>query len=195
MQDRNFDDIAEKFSVTLQHHQRAASTGYSVAGSPIACWREWVQKLRVLDAGGGGQTAIKMAERGHQVILCDLSAQMIDRAKQAARNKGVRATTCEFIHCAAPGCSSHLETPLVMLFQLLGGWPIPAAYYRPAMVSLRPGGVLSLMFYNAHGLLMHNMVARDFDYVRDTKNGRFRQIIRDRQVLSVAGRSWLANYG
>ena len=27
-------------------------------------------KLRVLDAGGGeGQTAIKMAERGHQVIL------------------------------------------------------------------------------------------------------------------------------
>lgn len=45
-------------------------------------------KLRVLDAGGGeGQTAIKMAERGHQVILCDLSAQMIDRAKQAAEAK------------------------------------------------------------------------------------------------------------
>jgi S-adenosylmethionine-dependent methyltransferase len=31
---------------------------------------------------------------------------------------------------------------------------------------LRPGGALSLMFYNANGLLMHNMVAGNFDYVQ-----------------------------
>ncbi len=35
------------------------------------------------------------------------------------------------------------------------------------------------MFYNAHGLLMHNMVAGNFDYVQAgmPKKGRFRQII------------------
>ncbi|EIQ76604.1 protein smtA, partial [Shigella flexneri 1235-66] len=73
------------------------------------------QKLRVLDAGGGeGQTAIKMAERGHQVILCDLSAQMIDRAKQAAEAKGV-SDNMQFIHCAAQDVASHLETPVDLI--------------------------------------------------------------------------------
>ena len=49
-----------------------------------------------------------MAERGHQVILCDLSAQMIDRAKQAAEAKGV-SDNMQFIHCAAQDVASHLE--------------------------------------------------------------------------------------
>ena len=52
------------------------------------------QKLRVLDAGGGeGQTAIKMAERGHQVILCDLSA-----ADDRPRKTGGRSKRCEREH-------------------------------------------------------------------------------------------------
>ncbi len=56
------------------------------------------------------------------------------------------------------------------------------------------------MFYNAHGLLMHNMVAGNLitcrRECRKRKNGRFRQITtRPGAGLSVAGRSWLANYG
>lgn len=80
--------LRKSFPVTFTAPPRAASTGYSVAGSRSRAGGNGPAKLRVLDAGGGeGQTAIKMAERGHQVILCDLSAQMIDRAKQAAEAK------------------------------------------------------------------------------------------------------------
>ena len=74
MQDRNFDDIAEKFSRNIYGTTKGQLR-------QAILWQDLdrvlaeigPQKLRVLDAGGGeGQTAIKMAERGHQVILCDL---------------------------------------------------------------------------------------------------------------------------
>lgn len=76
--------------------------------------------------------AIKMAERGHQVILCDLSAQMIDRAKQAAEAKGV-SDNMQFIHCAAQDVASHLETPVdLILFHAVLEWVAdPAVYCRP----------------------------------------------------------------
>lgn len=47
------------------------------------------------------------------------------------------------------------------------------------------------MFYNAHGLLMHNMVAGNFDYVQagmpKKKNGRFRQIIHATRRRFICG--------
>ncbi len=80
------------------------------------------------------------------------------------------------------------------------GWRIPAIL-QTLWSTLRPGGVLSLMFYNAHGLLMHNMVAGNFDYVQlgmpKRKNGRFRRIIRvtRRRFITgwkkLAGRFWV----
>lgn len=124
MQDRNFDDIAEKFSRNIYGTTKGQLR-------QAILWQDLdrvlaeigPQKLRVLDAGGGeGQTAIKMAERGHQVILCDLSAQMIDRAKQAAEAKGV-SDNMQFIHCAAQDVASHLETPVdLILFHAVLEW-------------------------------------------------------------------------
>lgn len=89
MQDRNFDDIAEKFSRNIYGTTKGQLRQAILWQDLDRVLAEMgPQKLRVLDAGGGeGQTAIKMAEHGHQVILCDLSAQMIDRAKQAAEAK------------------------------------------------------------------------------------------------------------
>lgn len=99
MQDRNFDDIAEKFSRNIYGTTKGQLRQAILWQDLDRVLAEMgSQKLRVLDAGGGeGQTAIKMAELGHQVILCDLSAQMIDRAKQAAEAKGV-SDNMQFIH-------------------------------------------------------------------------------------------------
>ena len=73
MQDRNFDDIAEKFSRniygTTKGQLRQAILWQDLdhvlaemGPQNCVCWMLAVE----------GQTAIKMAERGHQVILCDL---------------------------------------------------------------------------------------------------------------------------
>ncbi len=161
--------LRKSFPVTFTAPPKGSFDRLFCGRISIACWRKWARKkLRVLDAGGGeGQTAIKMAEHGHQVILCDLSAQMIGRAKQAAEAKGV-SDNMQFIHCAAQDVASHLETPVdLILFHAVLEWVAdPRSVLQTLWSVLRPGGVLSLMFYNAHGLLMHNMVAGNFDYVQ-----------------------------
>ncbi len=83
--------------------------------------------------------------------------------------------------------------------QCSSGWPIPAAYYNPVVsVASRRRVVVNVL--QCAGLLMHNMVAGNFDYVQagmpKRKNGRFRQIIHaTRRRFILAGRSWLANSG
>ncbi|HCR3976604.1 tRNA uridine 5-oxyacetic acid(34) methyltransferase CmoM [Citrobacter koseri] len=169
MRDRNFDDIAEKFSRNIYgttKGQLRQAILWQDLDRLLAEFGE--QKLHILDAGGGeGQTAIKMAECGHQVTLCDLSGEMIARAQQAAEAKGVSGNM-HFIQCAVQDVASHLETSAdLILFHAVLEWVAEPVGVLEALWSvLRPGGALSLMFYNANGLLMHNMVAGNFDYVQ-----------------------------
>lgn len=168
MQDRNFDDIAEKFSRNI-YGTTKGQLRQAILWQDLDRLLETFGPgpLRVLDAGGGeGQTAITMAQRGHQVILCDLSAEMIVRAKQAACDKGV-SDNMHFIQCAVQDVASHLETPVdLILFHAVLEWVAEPKGALDALWSvLRPGGALSLMFYNANGLLMRNMVVGNFDYV------------------------------
>lgn len=169
MRDRNFDDIAEKFSRNIygttkgQLRQEILWQDLDVLLATLP-----QRPLRVLDAGGGeGQTAIRMAERGHHVVLCDLSSEMLTRAQQACAEKG-RDADMRFVHCAAQDIGQHLESPvdLVLCHAMLEWVNDPKAVLEALWNVLTPGGALSLMFYNANGLLMHNMVAGNFAYVQ-----------------------------
>lgn len=169
MKDRNFDDIAEKFSRniygTTKGQLRQAILWQDLDGLLATLG---TQPLRILDAGGGeGQTAIKMAQRGHHVTLCDVSAEMIVRAKAAAEEQGVSGNM-HFVQCAVQDISQHLETPVdLILFHAVLEWVAePVAALQILWSVLREGGALSLMFFNVHGLLMHNMVVGNFDYVQ-----------------------------
>lgn len=169
MKDRNFDDIAEKFSRniygTTKGQLRQAILWQDLDGL-LATFG--TQPLRILDAGGGeGQTAIKMAQRGHHVTLCDVSAEMIVRAKAAADAQGVSGNM-HFVQCAVQDISQHLESPVdLILFHAVLEWVAePVAALQTLWSVLREGGALSLMFFNFHGLLMHNMVVGNFDYVQ-----------------------------
>ncbi|WP_333495782.1 tRNA uridine 5-oxyacetic acid(34) methyltransferase CmoM [Kluyvera sp. CHPC 1.251] len=168
MKDRNFDDIADKFSRNIYgttKGQLRQAILWQDLDALLA--KMGPQPLRILDAGGGeGQTAIKMAERGHHVTLCDLSAEMIDRATQAASEKGV-SHNMHFVQCAVQDVAEHLESPVdLILFHAVLEWVAePQDVLKTLWSVLRPGGTLSLMFYNANGLLMRNMVVGNFDYV------------------------------
>lgn len=169
VKDRNFDDMAEKFSRniygTTKGELRQAILWQDL--QPLLS-QLGPGPLRVLDAGGGeGQTAVKVAEMGHHVTLCDLSAEMVARARQAAADKGV-IDNMHFVQCAAQDIAQHLESPVdLILFHAVLEWVAePQEMLRTLWSVLRPSGALSLMFYNANGLLMHNMVVGNFDYVQ-----------------------------
>ncbi|WP_054179130.1 tRNA uridine 5-oxyacetic acid(34) methyltransferase CmoM [Trabulsiella odontotermitis] len=169
MRDRNFDDIAEKFARNI-YGTTKGQLRQAILWQDLDRLLESFGStpLRVLDAGGGeGQTAIKMAQRGHHVTLCDISGEMISRATQVATEKGVSGNM-HFEQCAVQDITQHLESPVdLILFHAVLEWVASPQEVLQALWSvLRPGGALSLMFYNANGLLMHNMVAGNFDYVQ-----------------------------
>ncbi|WP_270220614.1 tRNA uridine 5-oxyacetic acid(34) methyltransferase CmoM [Kosakonia cowanii] len=169
MQDRNFDDIAEKFSRNIYGTTKGLLRQAILWQDLDILLAEMNDcSLHVLDAGGGeGQTAIRMAQLGHHVTLCDVSQEMLKRAQAAAEEKGVSGNM-HFVHCAVQDIAQHLASPVdLILFHAVLEWVAdPVAVLQKLWSVLRPGGALSLMFYNADGLLMHNMVAGNFDYVQ-----------------------------
>jgi S-adenosylmethionine-dependent methyltransferase len=169
MSDRNFDDMAEKFARniygTTKGQLRQAILWQDL--EPLMATLP-ARPLRILDAGGGaGQMACRLAALGHQVTLCDLSAEMVARARQAAEQKGVSGNM-HFIHCSAQEVVHYLESPVdLILFHAVLEWVSdPRSMLDILWSCLKPGGALSLMFYNANGLLLHNMVAGNFAYVQ-----------------------------
>lgn len=168
MRDRNFDDIAEKFARNI-YGTTKGRLRQAILWQDLDALLETLPAgpLRVLDAGGGeGQNACRMAERGHQVTLCDVSGEMIQRSQRLAADKGVSGHM-HFIQCAAQDISQHLESPVdLLLFHAVLEWVArPEEMINVLWQNLAAGGALSLMFYNANGLLMHNMVAGNFGYV------------------------------
>ncbi len=88
IRDRNFDDLAQKFSeniygtakglirqtVVWQDLEQILHTLDATLAEPGAL-------LHVLDAGGGmGQLSQLIAKRGHTITLCDLSGEMLKLA-------------------------------------------------------------------------------------------------------------------
>jgi len=111
MQDRNFDDIADKFSRNI-YGTTKGRLRQAILWQDLDALLEksGSQPLRILDGGGGVDLILF-----HAVL-------------------------------------EWVAEPLIALQAL---WS-----------TLREGGTLSLMFYNAHGLLMRNMVVGNFDYVQ-----------------------------
>jgi S-adenosylmethionine-dependent methyltransferase len=180
MQDRNFDDIAEKFSKNIY-----GTTKGRIRQAIV--WQELEEilaslpegPLNVLDAGGGeGQMSCGLAARGHQVLLCDLSAEMLQRAEVHAEEKGVSGNM-QFKQISAQQVGQHLDKPAdLVLFHAVLEWVAePEAILKALYDVLAPGGVLSLMFYNVNGLIMQTLVLGNFGYMQADLKKRKRKTL------------------
>jgi len=198
VRDRNFDDIAEKFSRNIYGTTKGLLRQAILWQDLDALLAILPPKLRVLDAGGGeGQTGCRMAELGHEVILCDVSAEMIARARAMAVEKGV-SENMHFVHSSAQDIGQHLESPAnLILFHAVLEWVVdPQAVLRSLWDSLAPGGALSLMFYNANGLLMRNMFVGNFEYVlQGMKKNKKKTLSPDNPLQPEQVYHWLEQIG
>ncbi|MCW8127329.1 methyltransferase domain-containing protein [Microbulbifer halophilus] len=175
MSDRNFDDLAHRFRKRiyggLKGDIRLAVLNRELApvlaGEPGAL-------LKVVDAGGGqGQFAMDLAAAGHRVFLADISAQMLAQAGERVEERKLqdRVTLLHRPLQELPGLPEVREADLVLCHAVLEWLEKPGEAIRRLRDLLRPGGHLSLTFYNRRGL----------EY-RLLQRGSFRQL--DRNINS-----------
>jgi S-adenosylmethionine-dependent methyltransferase len=154
LQDRNFDDLAARFSRTIYATPRGKLRLLALKQDFADCQSVMhtpINKASVLDIGGGqGQFSLTLAEQGAKVSLCDISDEMLKLARDqfAAANLTLTAQRCSLQDAAA----TFPDTYDIVLNHAVLEWLENPFEALPLLAEkVKAGGVLSLMFYNLHG--------------------------------------------
>ncbi len=124
-------------------------------------------EARVLDIGGGpGRYAIWLAQRGHRVVLADLSPELLSLARAKVDRAGVRAMVEEIVEADAcdlarwPAGSFDAALSLGPFYHL----PDPEDRHRAASELarvLRPGGTAYIALMPRYGFLRRTLAIPD----------------------------------
>ncbi|WDP87623.1 MAG: methyltransferase domain-containing protein [Desulfobacter sp.] len=167
--DKNFDDLAPKFQrkvygglkgeIRLAVMEKDLTEFY-----PPALSLAEDSPLTILDAGGGyGPFSIGLAKRGHRVVLCDLSKNMLDIARENFSKQGVqdRLTLCHGpVQKLSPG--QYPPFDLILCHGVIG-WVAAPEQLIDHLLSLLPvNGALSLSFYNLFGMIYKNLLRANY---------------------------------
>lgn len=148
--DRNFDDLAARFRRTIyatpRGQLRLAALQQDIRDTAVP-----LSQQRVLDLGGGqGQFSLWLAQQGAQIDLLDISAEMLALANDQFAHQGLPLRTqqapLQDVNDVFPGTYD-----LVLNHAVLEWLEHPFDALPMIGDKVRPGGHLSLMFYNLHG--------------------------------------------
>lgn len=179
-QDRNFDDLAERFQkniygglkgqIRLAVLQRDCSEHLPIKSFALkqhASAHDSDPKIvwRILDAGGGqGQFSLDLARAGHQLVICDISAEMLKVAEAQIKKEGLESQVT-LIHCAIQDLSKHIEQQefdFVICHAVMEWMQHPDELLPALMKHLKPNAYLSLIFYNVNSLIFKNCLRTNF---------------------------------
>jgi len=170
--DRNFDDLAERF-------QRKVYGGLKGEIRLAVLWRDIEpllpeandKPLRILDIGAGlGQLAIRLAKLGHQVVVNDISEEMLAIARESAEKEGVLANI-EWHHCPLQVLSKEIEGQfdLILCHAVVEWLADPEPLILQLKAFLLPTGILSFTYYNRHSLEYRNLIRGNFNLLKKDK--------------------------
>lgn len=165
--DRIFDGLAQRFQRSIYDDPRGAIR-LAILQDDLQALVVNTRPLRILDAGGGlGQMAIWLAEQGHRVVLAEPSSEMLQRAAATIIDAGVQDSIqllpLSVQELAANDCGSF---DLITFHAVLEWMAQPRAGLAELLSHLKPGGWLSLMFFNHHSTVMRRLIAGDLETVR-----------------------------
>jgi S-adenosylmethionine-dependent methyltransferase len=172
--DRNFDGLVERFTknvygglkgqIRLAVLQRDFQQHFEFVVAP----QQGEKPLRILDAGGGqGQFSLALARVGHQVVICDISAEMLAQARRQAEQEGLLESV-SFVHCAIqelPAYLSATEFDVVLCHAVIEWMAQPQTLLPCLYRYLKPGGQLSFTYYNRGALIYKNLLRGNFTKV------------------------------
>ena len=151
--DRNFDKMADKFADRI-YGTFKGQLRLELLQEDLTALRDGAP-MEVWDAGCGfGQMALWFGEQGHRIIGCDISEKMLTGARERFAKAGIDAT---FIHAPAQEIATTLPPQDLVLFHAVIEWLAkPLETLEIVADRVRPGGYLSLLFFNHHGLIYRN---------------------------------------
>lgn len=124
------------------------------------------EPLRILDVGGGqGQIALELASKGHAVTITDISQEMLDEAKRRAEQ--LNLLDVEFIHGPLQDLKNAISGvyDLVLCHAVFEWLDEPKQALTVLQHFCRPGGNISLMFYNEASQKYANLIYGNFEYL------------------------------
>ena len=161
-QDQSFDKFADKFEKNIYGSTKGRLRHellihYLHQSITLDC-----SPLDVLDAGGGtGVMTQVMLNLGHKVTLTDISSQMLNLAKDKIGNNN----RLEIQHVDILSLSNKKQYDLVVCHAVLEWLHEPFEVMSKLVDLVKPGGYLSLSFFNHDAQLFGNMLYGNFDYV------------------------------
>jgi len=178
-EDRNFDELAARFARNiyggLKGRVRLAVLNRDFGDYlPIAPYRPMTPEgaLDILDAGGGqGQFSLPLARAGHRLTLCDISAAMLAVAQEECAAQGLAVN---FRHSPVQSLPSELSYDVILCHALLEWVTEPWQLLEGLLRHLRPGGHLSLIFYNWHALVYKNLLRTHYKALEADTHSAFR---------------------
>lgn len=154
-QDRNFDDLIDRFETRIYD---------TVKGSwRLQLLQEDLQRfvksptLTVWDAGcGQAQISLWLARQGHNLTLCDLSSKMLEKARAQFSEAGLEA---DIYHQSAQSLAIQLPRFDLVLCHAVVEWLAdPITSLMAVADRVKPGGYLSLLFYNRNAMVYQNVL-------------------------------------
>ncbi|WP_296245210.1 MULTISPECIES: methyltransferase domain-containing protein [unclassified Psychrobacter] len=200
--DRSFDAIADHFEKKvyggLKGEIRLAVLRRDIFDYSAQMSTTLGRPLRILDVGAGlGQIAIELAAQGHSVVINDISANMLEKAKASAvQNDKALAITwhvCPYQELEEKLAGKTEKFDLIMCHALLEWLAEPAAVMDFFDKHLSKNGALSLCFYNPASFDYRNLIMGNFNVLDNTdyKADNKKSLTPNHPVAKDEVESWL----
>jgi S-adenosylmethionine-dependent methyltransferase len=151
--DYNFDAVAEKFERSI-YGTRKGEWRLKLLKEDLAALHQQAP-MQVWDAGCGlGQMALWFAQGGHTLTCNDISYKMLEKTQQAFAETGCMA---DFYKMPAQELAATLAPQDLVVFHAVLEWLAkPFETLGSIAERVKPGGHLSLLFFNQHSLIYRN---------------------------------------
>ena len=158
-QDRNFDDLADHFNKKIYGSLKGQIRLAVLERDFERHLPRTASGLNALDVGGGqGHVAKVLARFGYHVHLIDISVNMLKQAEVQLCDELARRTVELEVASLQELSTRGTQYDLVCCHAVLEWLAHPAQAITQLMKLLKPGGLLSILFYNRDALVFRNLL-------------------------------------